>query len=113
MPRTVASEENPPSTGHSLISDARILVGVAWHLNRRRLILQIIFLLSNGVVGGVSLLLLVPIVNSIADPESTMSVPVLGDIQLGDVPLVVLLAAFVALSVVTALITRASRPFMP
>ncbi len=93
---------------HSLVSDARILIGVAWHLNRRRFIQQILFLLSNGVVGGVSLLLLVPIVNSIANPESAMTLPVFGQVNLASVPLAVLLAAFVSLSVVTALITRAS-----
>ncbi len=93
---------------HSLVSDARILVGVAWHLNRRRLILQVIFLLTNGVVGGVSLLLLVPIVNSIANPESSLNVPLFGEVNLASVPLAVLLAVFVLLSVVSALITRAS-----
>ncbi len=90
------------------MSDARILIGVAWHLNRRRLILQIIFLLTNGVVGGVSLLLLVPIVNSIANPESSLNVPLLGEVNLSSIPLAVLLATFVGLTAVSALITRAS-----
>lgn len=97
-----------PEPSHSLVSDARILIGVAWRLNRRRLILQVIFLLTNGVVGGVSLLLLVPIVNSIANPESSMTVPLVGQVNLASVPLAALLAAFVGLTSVSALISRAS-----
>lgn len=104
-PETEAPE---PASRHSLTTDASTLIGVAWRLNRRRFILQIIFLLSNGIVGGVSLLLLIPIVNSIANPDSKMSVPLFGDVQLSSVPLVALLAAFVGLTAVSALITRTS-----
>lgn len=92
----------------SLTADARTLVGVAWRLNRRRSMLQILLLLANGVLGGVGLLLLIPIVNSVASPSSKLTVPILGDIDVGSAPLWLLLAAFVLLTGGSALIMRAS-----
>ncbi len=100
-----------PSEGQgedSLTADARTLVAVAWRLNRRRSILQVLLLIVTGLLGGVSLLLLIPIVNSVANPASKLSVPVLGDISLGAVPLWLLLAAFVLLTAGSALLTRSS-----
>ncbi len=92
----------------SLLGDARTLVAAAWRLDRRLFSLQVVLLLANGFVGGVSLLLLIPIVNSIADPSSRLTVPGLGEVNLSGVPLWALLAAFVALAVASAGITRTS-----
>lgn len=95
-----------PTAG--LATDVRTLVGVAWRLKPGRLLGQIGLLLASGVIGGVSLLLLIPIVNSIANPTSAVSVPLLGDITLAGVPLVALLGVFVALTALAAVITRTS-----
>lgn len=111
---TAARADSPaagsPETPHSggLLTDARTLLAVAWRLKPQRLLGQVGLLLANGVIGGVSLLLLIPIVNSIANPTSALSVPLLGDISLSEFPLVALLGLFVALTAFAALITRTS-----
>jgi len=68
-------------------------------------VIQVILLAVTGVVGGASLLLLVPIVNSVVDPQAKVSLPVLGSISLGGVPLALLLGIFVALTTILALLT--------
>ena len=92
----------------SLVADARALSSMAWHLDRRRFVAQILFLIFGGLIGGFNLLLLIPIVNSVAGTQSEVTVPVLGSVDLSQVPLWVLLAGFVLLAVVQALITRAA-----
>ena len=92
----------------SLIADARALVSAAWRIDRARFLLQIFFLLFTGIIGGFNLLLLIPIVNAVANPEGTLQVPVIGEVEVSRVPLWVLLAVFVALAAVQALIQRAS-----
>ncbi len=91
-----------------LLADARLLVAAAWQLSPRRLSGQMVLLFFSGLIGGVSLLLLIPIVNSVADGATGWQLPLLGDVDLSGVPLGVLLAAFVALTAVQAIITRAS-----
>lgn len=85
-----------------------LLLKLAWGFNRRRVTAQSVLLLLSGLVGGVSLLLLIPIVNSVAQSDSTITLPLVGDIQLASVPLAALLASFVALTVISAMITRTS-----
>ncbi len=89
-----------------LIDDARLLIGSAWRLDRRRVLLQLTLLLVNGLVGGASLLLLVPIVNSVADPGASVAVPLVGEVGLSSLPLWLLLVAFVILAAAQALISR-------
>ncbi len=89
-------------------SDLRALVGAAWRLDSRGVLLQVGLLLVTGLTGGVSLLLLVPIVDSIADPTGAIEVPGMGQVSTGGTPLPVLLAAFVLLTLISALATRAS-----
>jgi ATP-binding cassette subfamily C protein len=91
-----------------LIADARVLLADAWRLNPRRVATQLALMLTAGVVGGANLLLLVPIVNAVADPGSTIDIPVVGPLALADAPLPVLLAAFGALGATQALLTRAA-----
>ena len=88
------------------MDDARLLIGAAWRLDRRRVLLQVMLLLVNGIVGGASLLLLVPIVNSVADRGATMALPLLGEVGLGSLPLWLLLLVFVLLAATQALISR-------
>lgn len=88
--------------------DLTTLLGVAWRLDRRRLVLQVALLLITGITGGISLLLLVPIVNSIADTSAGLDVPGLGSLTIGSIPLPVLLAAFILLTAASAVTTRAS-----
>ena len=92
----------------SLIADARALITAAWRIDRARFLLQIFFLFFTGVIGGFNLLLLIPIVNAVANPEGTLQVPVVGEVAVSSVPLWLLLAVFVALAAVQALIQRAS-----
>ena len=90
------------------MSDVQLLVVQAWRLSSRNVALQVVTLLLNGLLGGASLLLLIPIVNSIADSSVAVSVPLLGAISLNSVPLWVLLAAFVLLIAVQALVSQVS-----
>lgn len=92
----------------SLVTDARALTGMAWDIDRRRFVAQVAFLIFGGFVGGFSLLLLIPIVNSVAGTTAEFSVPVFGELNLSGVPLWVLLTGFVMVAVVQALIQRAA-----
>lgn len=96
------------SSARVLLGDVRSLVSVAWSLDRGRMLVQMGLLALSGVVGGVGLALLVPIVNAVAGPEATVPLPVVGAVGLGDLPLWVLLVAFVGLVAAAAAIRRTS-----
>jgi ABC-type multidrug transport system fused ATPase/permease subunit len=81
-------------------------VRTAWALDRRRVVLQLVLLGVGSILGGAGLLLLVPIVNSLAGSDGATSLPVVGEVGLGGIPLWALLAAFVALTAFQALISR-------
>lgn len=85
--------------------DVRTLIATAWRLERVRAIWQLALMLVSGVIGGAGLLLLVPIVNSVADTANTVQVPILGAIDLSGTPLWALLVAFVTLIALQSLIT--------
>lgn len=91
-----------------MIGDVRLLAAQAWRLSPRRVLVQVAALLATAVLGGASLLLLIPIVNSIADSSVTLTLPVYGDLTLGSVPLWVLLAAFVVVIAVQAVVAQVS-----
>jgi ATP-binding cassette subfamily C protein len=91
-----------------VIRDAGLLLGSSWRLSHGRLVLQVVLLVATGLIGGASLLLLVPIVNSVADSSVSVTLPVVGDLSLGDVPLPALLAGFVLLIAIQAGIAQAS-----
>ncbi len=84
------------------MKEIRTLIATAWSLDRRRVIGQLILLAFNGVFGGVGLLLLIPIVNSVAGTASTVQVPIFGSISVDEVPLGALLSAFMFLVVAQA-----------
>jgi ATP-binding cassette subfamily C protein len=86
--------------------DITMLVATAWALNRGRVLLQMMLLVFSGLLGGVGLLLLVPIVNSVADTSDSIRVPVIGSLDVGSLPLWSLLAVFVGVVAVQALISR-------
>lgn len=92
----------------SLVSDARALISAAWRIDRSQFLLQIFFMLTTGIIGGFNLVLLIPIVNTVANPEGSIKVPILGEVSVGRVPLWLLLAVFVALAGLQALIQRAA-----
>lgn len=89
-----------------MISDMRLLAAQAGRLSRRGVSLALVALLANGLLGGASLLLLIPIVNSVADDSVAITIPVVGDTSLSSVPLVVLLGLFVLLIAAQALISQ-------
>lgn len=91
-----------------ILDDARLLVAAGWRLDPGRFMLQLVLLVVTGVVGGASLLLLVPIVNSVADSGAGFEVPLIGSVRLGAMPLWGLLLAFVVLVGMQALLTRSS-----
>lgn len=101
----VTSTDPPPEQP---LADLRTLVGVAWSLDARRVVVQMALLVLNGLVGGVGLLLLVPIVSSVADGAAGgLDVPVVG--SLGESwPLAALLGLFVAFTVVQSLVQRSA-----
>lgn len=88
--------------------DIRLLVSTAWDLDPRRVAAQLVLLVLSGLLGGVGLVLLVPIVNSLTDSGDTIDVPLFGEFEVGSVPLWGLLAAFVGVVAVQALVTRTS-----
>ena len=108
MTTPAANDGQTAGSLSALVADARTLVAEAWSFDRARLLRQVVLLLLNGIVGGVSLLLLIPIVNSIASPESSFTLPLLGQVRLSSLPLPLLLAAFILLTVGSALLSRAS-----
>ncbi len=96
------------STGSPIRRDVATLVSAAWALDRRRAVLQMVLLLVGGLLSGVGLLLLVPIVNSVADTANTIQIPVIGSLDVGSLPLWALLLMFVAVVGVQAVITQTS-----
>lgn len=104
----MATSEDVQPREDSLVGDARDLIAAAWRLDRKRFLLQLLLLIVSGLVGGASLLLLVPIVNSVANPTSTINVPLLGTVGLTSLPLWLLLAIFVLLVVFQAGLSRTS-----
>ncbi len=91
-----------------MIGDVRLLAAQAWRLSPRRVVVQVVALLATAVLGGASLLLLIPIVNSISDSAASLTIPVYGDLTLSSVPLGVLLAVFVLVIAVQAAISQVS-----
>jgi len=98
----------PGDNQQGLMADMVTLVRTAWSLDRRRVVAQVVLLLVGGAVGGVGLALLVPIVNSVAGPDSAISLPVVGAVGTGGVPLWILLVAFVAFVAAQAAVQWAS-----
>lgn len=91
----------------SLAGNVRVLVGIAWSTSPRRVFAHVILLLTVGVTGGANLLLLIPIVNSLAaEPVYAPSVPIAGPVNLAEIPLGVLLAGVVLLTAAQAGLQR-------
>jgi ATP-binding cassette subfamily C protein len=86
------------------------LIGIAWRVGPRRVLAQVGLLAVVGLVGGANLLLLVPIVNSVAASGggASITVPSLGSVDLAWAPLPVLLGGVVALTAAQVLAQRAS-----
>lgn len=91
-----------------LRSDAAALVRAAWRIDRTRFLGQIAYVGLTGLVGGFSLLLLIPIVNVVAGNDATADLPLIGATDLSSIPLAVLMGAFVGLAICTALLQRGS-----
>lgn len=88
--------------------DAALLLRAAWRHSRGRVSLQAVLLLATGLLGGASLVLLIPIVNSIADSGTTVDPLVVGGVQIGPAPLWLLLLAFVLVVSVQAAVAYSS-----
>ncbi len=87
--------------------DLRLLLLIAWRLDRSRLLKTLTLLTINGLTGGAALLLLAPIIHSLTTggaPTSATGVP--GGVQLPAMSLPTLLALFVLLTTVQALVAR-------
>ncbi len=106
----MAAPNADSSDDPSLWADARRLIGVAWQVSSTRVAVQMGLLFLVGLIGGASLLLLIPIVNSLADDAGaqTYDIPLFGSIDLSGVPLPVLLCAVVVLTAISAGLQRAS-----
>jgi len=70
--------------------------------------MQVILLLISGLTGSVGLLLLIPIVDTVAHPGARVQVPIVGSISLAVFPLWSLLLAFVCLIGLQATVQRLS-----
>lgn len=99
---------SPPVSGARIGQDLKLLIGTTWALDRRRVVTQMVLLVVSGVIGGFGLLLLVPIVNSVAGDSSSLSLPVFGDLGVGSIDLWVLLAGFIVVAVLQAAVARAT-----
>jgi ATP-binding cassette subfamily C protein len=91
-----------------MIRDAGVLLRAAWRHSRGKVSLQAVLLLATGLLGGASLVLLIPIVNSLADSGSTADPLVVGGVEIGPAPLWLLLLAFVVVVSVQAGVAYAS-----
>ncbi len=92
-----------------LARDTRSLVRIARQVAPQRMLAQVVLLFAVGLIGGANLLLLIPIVNSLAaESAETVQLPGVGPIDYSGIPLWVLLAGVVALTAVQAGIQRAS-----
>lgn len=99
-----------PAVDSTLLGDARRLLGIAWDVAPSRIVMEVALLFTVGLVGGAGLLMLVPIVNSLAagGGAQTVDIPVVGAVDLNGLPLPVLLAAVVGLTAIQAAAQRAS-----
>lgn len=107
-PRGTQEPVHLSGTPDNLRADAVALLKAAWRIDPRRFALQIAFLIFTGLVGGFNLLLLVPIVNTVANPDQAIEVPIFGSLDADRFPLWALVAAFVVLATGQALISRAA-----
>ena len=98
--------ENEAGIFASLRSDALSLLRTAFRLSPRRSVLQLLFLSISGFTGSVGLLLLIPIVDTIAHPGARLTLPLVGSVSLGAFPLWSMLLAFVCLIGVQAAVQR-------
>lgn len=105
MASGVPNTEQPAA---STRRDVGTLVSTAWALDPRRVVLQVVLLVVGGLLSGFGLLLLVPIVNSVADTANSIELPVIGSVDIGALPLWSLLVIFVVIVAVQALVTRTS-----
>jgi len=101
------NEINPENTP-SAISNVKSLLRTAWEISPHSVSLQFFLVLTRGFIGGIGLVLLIPIVNLVSNPDATVDVPIVGAVAIGRIPLALLLGAFVALIAIQALATRAS-----
>lgn len=93
-----ASQEAGAGAGDpNLLLDIRLLVDRVWKLERWKLVWQICLLVLAGLAGGISLLLLIPIVDSVAGTEQAVPVSGFGRFDVASYPLWALLTAFVLL----------------
>lgn len=85
-------------------------MALAWHAEPRLLTSQILLLIATGLTGGASMLMLVPVVNSVAGPNGAVPIdlPVLSSLDLSGIPLAALLGIVVALVALQAFLTYAS-----
>lgn len=83
-------------------------MATAWRLDSRRVLGQLVLMVVTGFAGGVGLLLLIPIVNSVASVEGEVRGPLVGPLASQTIPLAVLLAMFVLAVAGVALATRAA-----
>lgn len=96
-------------TARQLVRNSWLLMRTGWRIDRGQMIRQVTFTALRGVVGGVSMVMLIPIVNSVASAEgASLVIPRFGRVGLGDTPLWLLLAIFVVLTALTALMARSA-----
>lgn len=87
--------------------DLRLLLAIAWRLDRPRLLKTLTLLTFNGLTSGAALLLLAPIIHSLTTRGAPASgADELGGAQLPVVPLPTLLALFVLLTAIQAWVAR-------
>jgi len=85
-----------------------VVVRTAWRHDRSRLVSQVVLTALSGLLSGVGLLLLVPIVQAVGDDGGSLDVPVVSSWDLTDWGLRPLLALFVAAVAVQAIVSVAT-----
>lgn len=89
------------------IGDSLSLLQAGWRVNRRLFCAQALSLTTSGLIGGISLAMLIPIVNSLSGTEQhVLRLPLVGTVTFGELPVGVLLAAFMLLIIMQSLIVR-------
>lgn len=103
-----AGQDGGPSVA-TLWHNALFLISAGWRIDRWQMLRQVSFTAVRGVVGGFSMVMLIPIVNSMASAEgAAVVIPRFGRVGLGDTPLWLLLLVFVLLSAAAALVGRSA-----
>ena len=118
-PAAARPEVAPPLSGRAVLHDVRDIFGVLRGAGKRRIWIALLFLVFGGLTEGLSILMLLPVLQVILKGEDGATGLELGEHSIGSVPLpdvtiglAVLLAIFVLLVVLQVAFNRAKATYL-